>query len=569
MIKHSLFNSYLFLKKPFFYILMFLSLALAFGMVAIKHFFGSGLGSMSLVWAIPFFVVDVLLVIFIAAHFFYWGESSGMELLSFSKPLLRTQIVTSKFISSIFFILIFHFYSFIVIIIATQTDSSSTGSAKASFAGSIALGGIIVSLILLAIVILLVMVFKNFYAIVAVFAIGTAILPTISIALAVAGRANKYIDGTMTQAFLKFDPAVQDVKKLLDNDSSEYKGLLGEFKLVSERKNVDPKKSVTNWYSAIPYIDIWQQWGWNYSMFSNIDTSDTMSPVKYQSANKTYELEKNHYFILKSNFGNTRQDFAFSDWISQSGFNYLNVINPYVARHENADVISVKDFFKEISSDVTYNIFPKTSIGRIIFDGLFSNQLDLFAKIILFSNMVNIFNDYAKTKSNVNFDELTYDPNTGQLTGQIQLGDPGNTLKEWLHRDYSDKAAKKLLNEGIFKSDNQAIISFNGQNYSEQSASNPVGVLSASFKNNLKLLYLICFQDLANEYPTISNVSSELNSSELEAIDGYVLDGENLKHETLVPRPYLNNKIVVPVWLVISILSIAGVFVFYRRKDFR
>lgn len=169
-----------------------------------------------------------------------------MELLSFSKPLLRTQIVTSKFISSIFFILIFHFYSFIVIIIATQTDSPSTSSAKFSFAGSIALGGIIVSLILLAIVILLVMVFKNFYAIVAVFAIGTAILPTISIALAVAGRANKYIDGTMTQAFLKFDPAVQDVKKLLDNDSSEHKGLLGEFKLVSERKSVDPKKSVTN-----------------------------------------------------------------------------------------------------------------------------------------------------------------------------------------------------------------------------------------------------------------------------------------------------------------------------------
>lgn len=368
---------------------------------------------------------------------------------------------------------------------------------------------------------------------------------------------------------MKFDSATQDVQKLLDNNSSEHKGLLGEFNLVSERQNVNPEKGVTNWYSAIPYIDIWQQWGWNYSMFSNIDTSDTMSPVKYQSVNKTYELEKNNYFILKSNFGNTRQDFAFSDNISQSGSNYYDVINPYVAIHENTDVISVKEFFKKISSDVSYNIFPKTSIGRIIFDGLFSNQLDLFTKIILFSNMINIFNDYTHVKSKVDFDELTYDPITGKPNGQIPLGDPGNTLKEWLHRDYSDKAAEKLLNEVIFKSDNQATVSFDGQNYVKQSVSNPIAVLSANFKNNLQVLYLICFQDLANTYPTISEVSNELSDSKLKAIGGYVLDGENLKHETLIPRPYLNNKIVVPVWLVISILSIAGVFIFYRRKDFR
>lgn len=86
MIKHSLFNSYLFLKKPFFYILIFLTLALAFGIVAVKHFFGSGLGSMSLVWAIPFFVIDVLLVIFIAAHFFIEANLPEWNFYLFQNP---------------------------------------------------------------------------------------------------------------------------------------------------------------------------------------------------------------------------------------------------------------------------------------------------------------------------------------------------------------------------------------------------------------------------------------------------------------------------------------------------
>lgn len=221
------------------------------------------------------FAFGCVYVGFAVIFLFNESQSTGTELLIMSKPIKRWEILSAKLFTLIAYILFFIFISFVLSYLISLQDIYSGQAARIEYAGSLAVGGLVVMLVLSSIISLLAM-FVNGVTVVIFSTSLSVILPGLSFAMInlTDATGKKFDLLEMNSAIQNYDDSGQiyyDKDYIFRGTTLNYldtngDGVLSNTELINhpEYKNIDENKSA---YSKLVYIDVFSQWNNFFNMF--------------------------------------------------------------------------------------------------------------------------------------------------------------------------------------------------------------------------------------------------------------------------------------------------------------
>lgn len=268
---------------------LFLLLNLTIIPLVVKHNNVDGYQSYvnSSAWALLIlqFVFSTLHTTFSIMVIFKEGESNGTDLILFSKPFKRYQIILSRFLSLFLTLIAFQFLSFFIVALSLLGDQGASSNDILMCSFSISFGGLVIQLIVASIILAI----STFIGKIGTMTIGmimSFLIPCLSAVLVPTTNGNSSFPGiSQSSSVVVFDGnndyfvdpdtlTLYGGNVLIDDNkdgtitSEEAWGTGGEF----ERQFVSYYGMTS--YDIAKYFDVWYQWSGMFNIFRNINSTD-------------------------------------------------------------------------------------------------------------------------------------------------------------------------------------------------------------------------------------------------------------------------------------------------------
>ena len=329
MLKYSKFLFTNILTKKSFWITLIISL-LTITILGVLEIKNDNLHKRSVVTAITTynkflpFLFTTLLSSLLVLYIFKNGERDGSELLIISKPLYRWQIVAGKFFVLIVMIVMIELIFFIDTFSYVQTDVYGLQSERFRFAGSLAIGGLIIQLIISSFLVLIALITGR-VALLTIGVVGGAIIPISSMIIApISGGTPRIRLGEVSAKMDHRIVVTSEINKLVDDIYStkgnlpskptdeEYEKYLDKLKIKVRRTSQDKPFLVVStdpnrikdakkyndelWYDKAMYGDMWFQWSGFYDIIMGENYIDGNKIQRWYQTQKIVDFDKKYSF---------------------------------------------------------------------------------------------------------------------------------------------------------------------------------------------------------------------------------------------------------------------------------
>lgn len=251
------------------------------------------------------FLFGALFASFVVVHVFKDGEADGTELTIISKPLTRSQIIFSKFLVVLGMLFIFQLFMFFVYLGVSMIDTQVEFSSQVAYAGSFAVGGLIVQIIITSVIILIAS-FMGRTGTIVIGILASAAFPILSFSITpltngqpfnLTGFENKRYSLSVDEngEFVKnTDQIYFGTEEQLTNIDADGNGVISAAEAEADSRGY--WTSVVNYedsqtYAGISYIDVWYQWGRFYDLFNPSTGASSAIAQRWSQQEVTMNVE--------------------------------------------------------------------------------------------------------------------------------------------------------------------------------------------------------------------------------------------------------------------------------------
>lgn len=228
------------------------------------------------------FIFSTIFSAFVVMIIFKEGKESGIDLMTFSKPFRRWEIIISRFLILIFSLFVFQIFSFFISLLSVVGDSYSSIGDKMISSLSISFGGFLIQLIISSIFVLF-SIICNKVGMIALGMISAIFIPIFGMVLEITTKGKPNIE-----SFNNSTGVVSiDENNLWTLDDEAFM-IYGGSPLVD--KNGDGSIYGDDYWNPINteicdfltyskydtsvYFDLWYQWSGMFNMFRDVDETD-------------------------------------------------------------------------------------------------------------------------------------------------------------------------------------------------------------------------------------------------------------------------------------------------------